>query len=321
MAFACPTLAVMRILVTGGAGFIGSHVADALSEEGHQVWVLDDLSTGARRNVRDAITLIEGDVRDADMVERVFREVRPEGVSHQAAQTSVSASVREPVRDAEVNVLGSLRIVDACVRHGLPRLVFASTGGALYGEVPDGTRADVDSPPSPLSPYGCAKLAVEHYLQAAHHEHGLPFSVLRYANVYGPRQDPHGEAGVVAIFCRRLLEGAPLQINARRTKGDGGCIRDYVYVQDVVRANLAAMAGRLEATVLNVGTGAGLSTLDLAHALGRLLGTEPTLRFAERRAGDLERSVLAPSPPLDTDPTPSSIGLEQTLRWFEAAGR
>jgi UDP-glucose 4-epimerase len=311
----------MRILVTGGAGFIGSHVADALAAEGHQVWALDDLSTGSRDNVHDPVTLIEGDIRDPHVIERVFREIQPEVVNHQAAQTSVSVSVREPVRDAEVNVLGTLHLLQACAQHGRPRVVFASTGGALYGEVADDTRAGVDTPAAPLSPYGCAKRAVEHYLQAAQHEHGLPFSVLRYANVYGPRQDPHGEAGVVAIFCRRLLDGETLQINARQAKGDDGCVRDYVYVQDVVRANLAAIAGRLAPTVVNVGTGVGTSTLALAQTLARLQGVEPEIRFADRRPGDLQRSVLAPEPALGTVTTPLAEGLEHTLRWFQAAGR
>jgi UDP-glucose 4-epimerase len=308
----------MRVLVTGGAGFIGSHVADALLERGHAVWVLDDLSTGSARNVHDQVTFIEGDIRDPDVVERAFRDARPEVVNHQAAQTSVSVSVREPVRDADVNVLGSLHLLEACVRHGVPRFVFASTGGAIYGEVPEGERADADAPAAPLSPYGCAKLAVEGYLGAYRHEHGLASTVLRYANVYGPRQDPHGEAGVVAIFCHRLLEGQPLQINARRETGDAGCVRDYVYVQDVVRANVSATEAALPASapILNVGTGVGTSTGELAERLARAHGVEPPVRFAARRPGDLERSVLEPHPALGDKFTDISDGLARTLDWF-----
>lgn len=309
----------MRVLVTGGAGFIGSHVVDALVERKHDVCVLDDLSTGSRRNVQQKVSFVEGDLRDAALLDRLFGEMRPEAICHQAAQTSVSVSVREPVRDADINVLGSLRLLEACVAHDVRRVVFASTGGAIYGEVPEGRQADERTEARPMSPYGCAKLAVERYLDAYRHEHGLAPTCLRYANVYGPRQDPHGEAGVVAIFCRRLLAGEPLQVNARREAGDGGCVRDYVFVDDVVRANVDALEGTLDAAVANVGTGLGTTTLELARQLAAAVGRQPDIQSAPRRAGDLERSVLTPGATAPT-PTPLAEGLAKTVAWFRSAG-
>jgi UDP-glucose 4-epimerase len=282
----------VRILVTGGAGFIGSHVAEALAGRGHEVVVLDDLSSGRRRNVPAGVTFVQGDIRDEAALERVFDDHRPEIVSHQAAQTSVVVSTREPVRDADINVLGGIRVLEAARRRGVRRFVFASTGGAIYGEVPPGEKATVGWPLRPMSPYACSKLAFEHYLLAAAGEHGLPITILRYANVYGPRQDPHGEAGVVAIFSRRILHGEPLRINAMREVGDDGCVRDYVYVADVVRANVLAIDGGVPQAILDVCTGQATTTGDIARGLVAALGGAPRLEHGPRRAGDLERSVL-----------------------------
>ncbi len=308
----------MRVLLTGGAGFIGGHVAEALLASGHEVVVVDDLSNGKRENVPAGAVFVVGDIRDPALVDGVFAEHRPDTVCHQAAQTSVSVSTREPIHDAEVNVIGSLRLLEACRRHGIARFVFASTGGAIYGEVPEGERAAEGWPPFPLSPYACSKLSVEHYLAAYHREHGLDYTILRYANVYGPRQDPHGEAGVVAIFSERLLKGAPIQINARRELGDPGCIRDYVYVSDVVRANLAALSGALQANVLNVGTGRGITTLELAETIERAMDLASQREFATRRPGDVERSVLEPNPELlaSFQPVALEAGLAETARYF-----
>jgi UDP-glucose 4-epimerase len=308
----------MNVLVTGGAGFIGSHIADALIAGGHTAIVIDDLSTGRAENVPSGAVFVKADIRDAPAIERVFAEHRPDVVCHQAAQTSVSVSTREPVRDAEVNILGSIQLLEACRRHGIARFVFASTGGAIYGEIPDGERAGEAWPPSPISPYACSKLAVERYLGAYAHEHGLTYTILRYANVYGPRQDPHGEAGVVAIFCQRIAAGEPIRVNARRELGDPGCVRDYVYVGDVVRANVLAVTGALQATVLNVGTGRAATTLDLAQSIERALGKTPNREFATRRAGDLERSLLAPNAELlaHGEPTSLEAGLAETAAWF-----
>lgn len=300
--------------MTGGAGFIGSHVADALLADGHDVAIVDDLSSGRRENVPERATFFEGDIRDGDFVERMFRDFSPEVISHQAAQTSVSVSTREPIRDAEINVLGSLHVLDAAVRHKTHRIIFASTGGAIYGEVPENQRATPEWSPKPLSPYACSKLAFEGYLRSYQHEHGLNYTILRYANVYGPRQDPHGEAGVVAIFSERLAKGEGIRINAMREEGDDGCIRDYVYVDDVVAANRKAIAEELDAPIVNVATGEPTSTKQLAERISAALGVESSFGFGGRRAGDLERSVLEPG--LGTKPVSLQEGIEKTTDWF-----
>jgi UDP-glucose 4-epimerase len=215
-------------------------------------------------------------------------------------------------------VLGSVRLLESARRHGVERFVFASTGGAIYGEVPEGQRATEAWPARPLSPYACSKLAFEGYLAAYRQEHGQPYTILRYANVYGPRQDPHGEAGVVAIFSQRLVAGEPIRINARRDLGDAGCVRDYVSVRDVVRANLLAVHGRLESPVVNVGTGIGTSTLELAQAIERALGVEAKREPGPRRPGDIERSVLEPNRELAAhlESVPLDRGIAETARSF-----
>jgi UDP-glucose 4-epimerase len=223
----------MRILLTGGAGFIGSHVAGRLLERGHEVAVVDDLSTGKRGNVPDGAEFYETDVRNG--CTRIFEAFAPEALCHQAAQMDVRRFVREPDFDAEVNVLGTVRLLENCTRHGVGKVVFASTGGAVYGEQ-EAFPATEDHPQYPVSPYGVSKLAGERYLHFYHVQYGLPYAALRYANVYGPRQDPHGEAGVVAIFCGKMAAGKPSTIN-----GTGEQTRDYVYVDDVARANVLAL--------------------------------------------------------------------------------
>lgn len=308
----------MRLLITGGAGFIGSHVADAAVAAGHEVLVLDDLSSGKRQNVPSAAELVVGDLRDGALVARTVERFRPEVVSHQAAQVSVSVSTREPVRDAEVNLIGTLHLLEAAVRAGTQRVIFASTGGAIYGEIEPGRRAQVGEPERPLSPYACSKRAVELYLFRYQHEHGLSPTILRYANVYGPRQDPHGEAGVVAIFSERLLAGRPVTVFAKETEGDDGCGRDYVYVGDVVAANLRALRGEIAAPIVNVATGVETSTRELARAVARAAGaTSPEIGSGPRRAGDVLRSVLEPSPQATgRAPTSLEAGLAETVAWF-----
>ena len=318
MAAPVARVAAMRVFLTGGAGFIGSHVADALLARGDEVVVFDDLSTGRRENVPDAATFIEGDLRDAEGLDAAIATHRPDWICHQGAQTSVSKSAREPLYDAQVNVIGTLNLLQSAVAHGANGLVFASTGGAIYGEVPEGERATTAWIPAPLSPYACSKLAGEAYLRSFAAEHGLETRVLRYANVYGPRQDPHGEAGVVAIFAGRLLRGEPLQINARREPGDDGCVRDYVYVDDVVAANLRALAGQQSEPVVNVSTGRPTTTRMIADALASALDVKPELTFGGRREGDLERSVLEPGV---GEPVAFEQGIQRTAEWFAERAR
>lgn len=231
----------MRVLVTGGAGFIGSHIVEDLLARGMEVAVLDNLATGKRENVPEGVPLFQVDLRDKEGVEGVFREFRPTHVSHQAAQASVKVSVENPLLDFEVNLLGGMNLLEACRKFGVEKLVFASTGGAIYGEVPEGERAEETWPPRPKSPYAASKAAFEHYLAVYGQSYGLRWVSLRYGNVYGPRQDPHGEAGVVAIFAERVLKGEPVTLYARKTPGDEGCVRDYVYVKDVARAHALAL--------------------------------------------------------------------------------
>ncbi|MDH3202475.1 MAG: NAD-dependent epimerase/dehydratase family protein [Myxococcales bacterium] len=307
----------MRVLVTGGAGFIGSHVAEAASEAGHNVLVVDDLSTGRTENLPPGVDFHPVDIRNREVFRELALQFRPDAISHHAAQASVSISVREPGYDAEVNVLGSLNVAEVACEVS-SRLIFASTGGALYGEVADGAAAGEGSPARPLSPYACSKASFELYLKAFAETADLNYTILRYANVYGPRQNPHGEAGVVAIFLRRLLRGEPIQVNARARLGDDGCVRDYVFVRDAVRANLAAFEGVLERRTINIATGIGTSTRMLAEKIASLVNKPAIVRDGEHRAGDLERSVLDPTVMTSMlgDPTPLAEGLEATTDWF-----
>ena len=270
----------MRVVVTGGAGFIGSHVVDALLARGDEVHVLDNLTNGKRENVADGARFHEGDIRSD--AEPVFAEARPEACFHLAAQADVRVSVERPDYDADVNVLGTLRVLEAARAHGA-KVVFSSTGGAIYGECD--RPAPEDYPRRPLAPYGASKLAGEEYLQAYNRLYGTSHVVLRYGNVYGPRQDPHGEAGVVAIFMNCLRAG-----KTPRIFGDGLQTRDYVYAGDVAQVTLAAL--RSDGGVFNVGTGRETSVVDLLAAIQEVTGTSVEPEFAEPRAGELQRSVL-----------------------------
>jgi UDP-glucose 4-epimerase len=269
----------VRAVVTGGAGFIGSHVVDALLARGDEVHVLDNLATGRRENVAPAAVFHEADIRDPDAV---FDAARPEVVFHLAAQADVGTSVERPVYDAEVNVLGTLRVLEAARRHSA-QVIFSSTGGAIYGECERPARED--DPRLPLSPYGTSKLAGEEYLQTWNRLHGTRHVVLRFANVYGPRQLPKLEGGVVAIFCDRLRAGEPASIF-----GDGEQTRDFVYVGDVVAAVLAALGH--DGGVFNVGTGRETSVNALWEACRRVAGVGAEATHAPARPGDLRRSVL-----------------------------
>ena len=308
----------MRVLITGGAGFIGSHVADQCLARGWQVAVVDNLASGRRENVPNDARFYEVDICDATALESVFADFQPTHVSHQAAQASVAVSVREPQVDASVNILGSLNVLTSSVRHGISRIVFASTGGAIYGEVPEGTRASIEMVPVPISPYACSKFAVEKYLECFRLEHGLQYTILRYANVYGPRQDPHGEAGVVAIFCNRILDNQGIQVNARRERGDDGCVRDYVFIGDVVGANIAGIENRIPDSIINIGSGSETTTSELAEILQKHLHNRVEVSPNDRRAGDIERSVLNADrlTELLGAPVPVEQGLAETAQWF-----
>jgi UDP-glucose 4-epimerase len=291
----------MNVLVTGGAGFIGSHIVDELQQAGHRVEVLDDLSSGSRDNLPAGVPLHVADIVDPEAVARVFAAARPELVCHQAAQMSVSRSVREPLFDAQVNCIGLINVLQAAARQGCRRVVFASSGGVLYGDVT--TPAPESTPANPVSPYGITKWVGERYLKFFAEEHRMATVALRYSNVYGPRQNPHGEAGVVAIFCRKLLAGEPARIN-----GDGRYVRDYVFGVDVARANVLALTADLPQVVpgtltsLNVGTGVGADVNELevkirqavAAALGRR-GRPTTLPEPDHgpaRPGDLRSNLV-----------------------------
>jgi UDP-glucose 4-epimerase len=273
----------VRAIVTGGAGFIGSHVADALLARGDEVTVVDNLSNGKRENVPDGARLVEADIRAG--VDAIFGETRPEVCFHLAAQVDVRVSVDRPLHDAGVNVLGTIAVLEAA-RGTDTQLVFSSTGGAIYGEC-DGP-APEDSERRPLAPYGVSKLAGEEYLAAYNRLYGARHVSLRYANVYGPRQDPHGEAGVVAIFFGKLAGG-----EAPRIFGNGSQTRDYVYAGDVAQATLAA-AGQ-DGGVFNVGTGIETSVVELYELCRRVAGSSVDAEEAPARLGELQRSVLDPS--------------------------
>jgi len=274
----------MRILVTGGAGFIGSNLADAFVARGDQVVVLDDLSSGREANVPKAARLERFDIRSPDAA-RVVETFKPEVLCHLAAQMDVRKSVADPAHDADVNVVGSLRLLEACRAAGTKRVLFASTGGAIYGDQ-DVYPCDESHPKRPVSPYGVAKLSVEHYLHYYSVVYGFRTTCLRYANVYGPRQSPHGEAGVVAIFTRKLLSGETPIIN-----GTGEQTRDFVFVGDVVRANVLALEKDL-AGAYNVGTGVETSVTTLYDSIRRAVGSSVQANHVPSKLGEQMRSCL-----------------------------
>jgi UDP-glucose 4-epimerase len=248
----------MRMLVTGGAGFIGSHIANRLLEEGHPVLVIDNLRSGSRSNVPASADFLELDIRDAGLTDAIAA-FRPQGIVHCAAQIDVRLSCKDPVFDARENILATLGLVEAGLAHGLQHFIFASSGGAIYGEA--GSAQDEAHPEVPLNPYGCAKLAVDKYLHAYHYQRGLTATSLRFANVYGPRQGAKGEAGVVAVFCKRLRDGLPPTVN-----GDGSQTRDFIFAPDLADAVIRVLDRRATG-IFNLGTGVETSVRDLARTL------------------------------------------------------
>ena len=319
----------MKIIVTGGAGFIGSHIVDACLCAGHDIEIIDNLSTGSSENIPRNTTVHQIDIRDVLTVTEIFKKFQPDAVCHQAAQLSVSRSVREPLLDADINCLGLLSVLEAAVAADCKRMVFASSGGVLYGDVTE--PALETAPANPLSPYGITKWAGEKYLDFYAREHGLTSVALRYSNVFGPRQNPHGEAGVIAIFCKQFLNGHAAHIN-----GDGKYVRDYVYGTDVAAANLAAIElseasfalGKVVS--LNIGTGIGTDVNELEQKLRTHIGLLrkrtgetkllPGPEYGPERAGDLRSNLLdasLASHVLGWKPTHSlDEGLEATSRWF-----
>jgi UDP-glucose 4-epimerase len=303
----------MKILVTGGAGFIGSHVVDRYVGLGHPVVVVDDLSTGREANLNPAAAFYRLDIRNPCLME-VFEKEQPEVVNHHAAQIDVRRSVAQPVFDADINILGALNLLECARQTRVQRVIYSSSGGAAYGE-PRSLPCDETHPVDPLSPYGVSKHTVEHYLYLYHVNHGLKSTILRYANVYGPRQDPTGEAGVVAIFISRMLAGQPVTIN-----GDGEQQRDFVYVEDCAHANVLALADPDPIGLYNIGCGQATSINELfalVQALtsyGRLPIHGPAKPGETRRIylnADKARHALGWTPALNLP-----AGLQHTLAYF-----
>lgn len=286
----------MKIMVTGGAGFIGSNVVDGFIDAGHQVVVVDNLYTGKRSNVNPQAQFYELDIRSPQVAELIERE-KPDVLNHHAAQISVPDSVADPLFDADVNIKGLLNLLEAAKEHDVGKVIFISSGGAVYGEASEYPTSEAYQP-RPLSPYAVSKFSSEHYLEYYRHQYGLDYTTLRYANIYGPRQVPHGEAGVVAIFMNNLLQGKRSILN-HFAQDEAGMVRDYCYVKDVVRANLAALENG-SGDFFNIGTGVGTRTLDLYRVLFEIFQARSpdipeALAVPDRqlaRPGDLTKSCL-----------------------------
>ena len=303
-----------KVLISGGAGFIGSHIAEAYLASGFDVAVVDNLSTGKRENLPRGVTFYEGDITSLSDMEEIFFRERPDYVNHHAAQINLRRSTEEPLFDARVNILGSISLLELSVKYRVKKFIFASTGGAIYGEVKT-LPAREDMPALPLSPYGVAKRSVELYLNYYHKVQGLDFVALRYGNVYGPRQDPRGEAGVVAIFISRIIKGEPCIIF-----GDGRKTRDYIYIEDIARANLLALSA---SGIYNLGTGKETSVLDLVEVLKKVSGEDFPVVFGEERKGEIDRIALSSEKAREALGWTPSFSLEEgighTWEWFKEA--
>jgi UDP-glucose 4-epimerase len=305
----------MKIVVTGGAGFIASHITDAYVAAGHDVVVVDDLSSGKRANLNPKARFVQLDIQDGAAVGELFAREKPEVLNHHAAQMDVRRSVADPVFDARVNIIGLLNLMEHGRRNGLKRVVFASTGGAIYGEQ-EAFPAPETHPLAPISPYGVAKLASERYLFFYFTAYGIPYLACRYGNVYGPRQNPHGEAGVIAIFVEKFLRDEQPIIN-----GDGTQTRDYVFVGDLVRASVAALKSDY-CGALNFGTGRETDVKTLYERLAPLCGSNAPVQHGPAKPGEQHRSVIDASAAgrvLGWHPEVSlDDGLRQTVEWFRA---
>ncbi len=303
----------MKILVTGGAGFIASHIVDKFIEEGYEVVILDDLSTGFEKNINSKAKFVKLNIRD-EKVSDLFEEEKFDVVNHHAAQMDVRRSVIDPAFDANTNILGTINLLQNSVKHGVNKFMFASTGGAVYGEQ-ECFPADENHPTNPVSPYGISKLSVEKYLYFYFNEHKLNYTILRYANIYGPRQNPFGEAGVVAIFSTKLLNGDQPIIN-----GTGEQTRDYVFVKDVVKANLQTLADD-ESDIYNVGTGIETNVSELYRLLNEIAGNGRGEKHGPAAAGEQMRSVITSDKlfnKFNWKPSTKLIdGLKETVEFFK----
>ncbi len=303
----------MKILVTGGAGFIGSHVVDRYLAAGHEVWVLDNLITGSRQNLNPRATFVELDIRDGPRIEQLIAAQSFDVVNHHAAQMDVRRSLEDPLLDATVNILGSLNLIMAAVRHRVRKFIYISTGGAVYGE-PTELPVTEDAPVNPECQYGISKHTVEHYLYLYRRLNNLEYTVLRYPNVYGPRQSPKGEAGVIAIFAGQMLAGT-----APNIFGDGNQVRDYVFVSDIAAANELAL-DRANGEIVNLGSERGLSVLELFAMLQRQTGFVGQPKFIGARPGEIRRVYLSgekAKQQLGWQPSvPVERGLKEVIAWI-----
>ncbi|MBI4761691.1 MAG: NAD-dependent epimerase/dehydratase family protein [Chloroflexota bacterium] len=307
-----------KILVTGGAGFIGSHVVDLFIEKGYEVVILDDLSTGRASNLNPRAKFYKMDIRSPE-VRSIFEAERPDYISHHAAQMDVRRSVAQPLFDADVNILGSINLIECAREFGVKHFVYISTGGAVYGE-PEYVPCDEAHPINPICQYGASKHTVEHYLFMYHFNYGLNYTVLRYPNVYGPRQDPHGEAGVVAIFTGKMLAGEPVTIN-----GDGEQTRDFVYVGDCAYANYLAVTVDHQPGIYNIGWGRPTSVNDIFHTLAKVTGYPLQPNYGPAKVGETRHIYLeAAKAKRDLGWTPTlslEEGLERTVAYFREKER
>ena len=296
-----------KVLVTGGVGFIGSHVVDAMLGEGYDVVVVDNLESGGRENLDPDAPVVAIDLRDPAL-SQVFQEHQPRYVCHLAAQASITKSIRGPLVDADANIIGSLNVLEECRKNGVEKILFSSSGGAMYGE-PIELPCGEDHPVRPLSPYGAAKAAVELYLPIYRSLYGLKYSALRYANVYGPRQNPSGEAGVVAIFAGRMLKGEQVFIN-----GSGEQERDFVYVEDIARANVMALTSG-DDEVFNLGSGVGTSVNEICTRLSSLTGYAQAPEHRAQAEGEVFKIVL------NAEKARGALGWEPRVSLEEGLGR
>ncbi len=303
----------MKILVTGGAGFIASHITDAFINEGHTVFILDDLSTGFESNINDKAKFIKADIKDKSLSELFVKE-KFDVVNHHAAQMDVRRSVTDPAFDADTNIIGTINLLQNCVKTGVKKFMFASTGGAVYGEQ-NYFPADENHPTSPLSPYGISKLAVEKYLHFYQNEYKLNYSILRYANIYGPRQNPFGEAGVVAIFANKLIKNEQPVIN-----GSGLQTRDFTYVKDVVKANMILL-NDTESNIYNVGTGIETDINKIFYIINKNVGNGQDEIHGPAAAGEQMRSVITSDKLMKNHgwkpDTSLENGLKETVEFFK----